>query len=133
MVLVESTLRDAKIGESSLNEIVLVGGSTRIPKIKEMMIERFPGTNINFSINPDEAIACGAAIQAAILNGVKNPCLDDVILFDVTPLSLGWQDDGGLMVVVIPRNTSIPCKRTGTATTVKNYQEAVKWNIFQGD
>ena len=98
-----------------------------------MMMERFPGTNINFSINPDEAIASGAAIQAAILNGVKNPSLDDVILFDVTPLSLGWEDKDGIMAVVIPRNTSIPCKRTSSATTVVNYQAAAEWKIFQGN
>merc|ERR1712023_562480 len=106
---VESVLRDAKISKGQVHEVVLVGGSTRIPKVQSMLSEFFGGKELNKSINPDEAVAYGATVQAAILSGEgkNNSKLSEVLLLDVTPLSLGLETAGGIMTTLIPRNTTV--------------------------
>ncbi|MCI36804.1 heat-shock protein, partial [Trifolium medium] len=111
MRIVESCLTDAKMDKSSVHDVVLVGGSSRIPKVQQLLGEIFNGKDLCKSINPDEAVAYGAAVQAALLSdGFKN--VPDMVLRDVTPLSLGWMLEDDIMGVVIPRNTSIPVKKT---------------------
>ena len=108
----ECVLKDAKMSKSQIDEVVLVGGSTRIPKIQSMVQEFFNGKEPNKGINPDEAVAYGAAVQAAIMTNVKDENIEKLILLDVTPLSLGIETVGGVMTVLIPRNSTIPCKKT---------------------
>ncbi|CAF4396384.1 unnamed protein product, partial [Adineta steineri] len=105
---VEKALRDAKMDKSSIHEIVLVGGSIRIPKIQKLLQDFFNGKELNRSINPDEAVAYGAAVQAAILTGDKSDEVKDVLLLDVAPLSLGIETAGGVMTALIKRNTTVP-------------------------
>ncbi|XP_054786716.1 heat shock cognate 70 kDa protein-like [Prosopis cineraria] len=132
--IAKKCLRDAKFDKGSIDEVVLVGGSTRIPKIQQLAQDFFNGKDLCRSINPDEAVAYGAAVQAAILSGQGNEDLQDIVLREVTPLSLGFSLDNGLMEVVIPRNTSIPTTmRVDDITTVRDNQTEVHFDIFQGE
>jgi len=130
---VKHVMKDAKMKNEDIHEIVLVGGSTRIPKIQEMLQEYFGGRQLCKALNPDEAVAYGAAVQGAILSGRRNKKTDDLLLMDVTPLSLGIETTGRVMSVIIPRNTPIPCVRTQTYTTEHNYQSSVDIPIYEGE
>jgi L1 cell adhesion molecule like protein len=130
---VEQVLLDSKLDKSKVHEVVLVGGSTRIPKIQELLSEFFNGKELNKSIHPDEAVAYGAAVQAAILCGEKDESLDKMIIIDVTPLSLGIETAGGVMSTVLPRQTSIPTKKQQIFSTYEDNQTAVTIKVFQGE
>jgi len=130
---VEKVLKDADMSKAQIDEVVLVGGSTRIPKVQAMIKEFFNGKEPCKSINPDEAVAYGAAVQAAILSGESNESTKDILLIDVTPLSLGIETAGEVMTKIIDRNSTIPCKKQQTFSTYSDNQPAVTIQVFEGE
>lgn len=133
MSIVEKCVLDAKVDKTEIDDIVLVGGTSRIPKLRNLLSTFFNGRELNNSINPDEAVAYGACVQANILSGDADDVTKDMILLDVTPLSLGIETAGGVMTTIIPRNTTTPCRKEQIFSTYADNQPAVTIQIFEGE
>jgi len=130
---VKAVLKDAKVETKDIDDIVLVGGSTRVPIVQKQLQDLFGGKALCKSINPDEAVAYGAAVQGAILNGTRLSQSTELLLIDVTPLSLGIETQGKHHSIIIPRNTSVPCVKESVYTTTEAYQEAIDVRVFEGE
>jgi len=133
MVPVEQVMKDSNLNKEDINDIVLVGGSTRIPKIQELLSSYFNGKELNKTINPDEAVAYGAAVQAAILSGNSDEKLDSLLLLDVVPLSLGVETSGEVMTVLIPRGTTLPIKKQQIFSTASDNQPGCTVCVYEGE
>ena len=129
----EQVLKDAKMTQSQIDEVILVGGSSRIPKIQSMLQEFFNGKELNKEFNPDEAVAYGAAIQAAVITNIKDESIERLMLLDVNPFSLGIETVGGVMTVFIPRNSTIPCKKTQIFNNYTDNQTFFIVQVFEGE
>merc|ERR1712167_284668 len=131
--LFKRTMKPVKMAKSDVDEVVLVGGSTRIPKVQQLLSNFFNGKELNQEINPDEAVAFGATVQGGILSGEGGEATKDVLLLDVAPLSMGIETEDGLLSKIIDRNTVIPTKKTQEYTTVTDNQSQVNFQIYEGE
>ena len=129
----ENLLKDAKMKKEEINEILLIGGSTRIPKIQSILKDFFNGKKPNNILNPEESIAYGAAIQAAVSGNYKDEFIENLILLKVIPISLGFEGEGGVMNIILPRNNTIPCKKTIIVKTTEDNQKSFLCKIYEGE